>query len=44
MTTVVLLGASGSGKTTIAEAFASRGDARVDVLHFDRIGVRRCTG
>ena len=37
---MILLGASGSGKTTIAEAFASRGDAKVDVLHFDRIGVR----
>ena len=39
MTILILLSASESGKTTIAEAIASRGDAKVDVLHFDRIGV-----
>ena len=40
MTIVVLLGASGSGKTTIAEAIACATIAEgLDVFHFDRIGV-----
>jgi hypothetical protein len=38
MTTLVLPGASGSGKT-IAQAFASRSLPKVHVLHFDHIGV-----
>src|SRR5271163_2602488 len=36
---VVLTGASGSGKTSIAKAIASRYREHVDVYHFDRIGV-----
>jgi shikimate kinase len=36
---VVLTGASGSGKTAIAEAIASRYAKHVDVYHFDRVGV-----
>jgi hypothetical protein len=36
---VVLTGASGSGKTAIAEAIASRYAGHVDVYHFDRVGV-----
>ena len=39
MRLVVLIGASGSGKTTIACAIAQRHAGDVDVLHFDRIGV-----
>ena len=36
---VVLIGASGSGKTTIARAIAQRYADDVEVFHFDRIGV-----
>jgi len=36
---VVLTGASGSGKTAIAEGIACRYAGHVDVYHFDRIGV-----
>jgi ABC-type glutathione transport system ATPase component len=36
---VVLIGASGSGKTTIARAIEGRFAASVDVFFFDRIGV-----
>lgn len=36
---VVLIGASGSGKTTIARAIAQRHADDVEVFHFDRIGV-----
>ena len=36
---IVLIGASGSGKTTIAGAIAQRYAGEVDVFHFDRIGV-----
>ena len=36
---VVLIGASGSGKTTIARAIEDRFAASVDVFFFDRIGV-----
>lgn len=36
---VVLIGASGSGKTTIARAIAERHAGDVEVFHFDRIGV-----
>jgi gluconate kinase len=36
---VVLTGASGSGKTAIAEAVASRYAEHVDVYHFERVGV-----
>ena len=39
MTLVVLIGASGSGKTTIAEAIAAQRPQDFDVFHFDRIGV-----
>jgi adenylate kinase family enzyme len=39
MQLVVLIGASGSGKTAIAEAVAQRYADEVDVFHFDRIGV-----
>lgn len=39
MAVVILIGASGSGKTTIANAIRSRRDARFDVFHFDKIGV-----
>ena len=36
---VVLIGASGSGKTTIARAIAERHAGDVEVFHFDQIGV-----
>jgi energy-coupling factor transporter ATP-binding protein EcfA2 len=36
---VVLIGASGSGKTTIARAIAQRYADDVEVFHFDRMGV-----
>jgi shikimate kinase len=36
---IILTGASGSGKTAIAEAIASRYSENVDVYHFDRVGV-----
>jgi dephospho-CoA kinase len=36
---IILTGASGSGKTAIAEAIASRYGENVDVYHFDRVGV-----
>jgi AAA domain len=36
---IVLTGASGSGKTAIAEAIASRYGEHVDVYHFDRMGI-----
>ncbi len=36
---VVLIGAAGSGKTTIARAIAQRYPDAVQVFHFDRIGV-----
>ncbi|HEY4211586.1 MAG TPA: AAA family ATPase [Steroidobacteraceae bacterium] len=36
---VVLIGASGSGKTTIASALEQRYGDEVEVFHFDRIGV-----
>jgi len=36
---VVLIGASGSGKTTIARTIEQRHAAEVDVFYFDRIGV-----
>jgi shikimate kinase len=36
---VVLIGASGSGKTTIARAIEQRYARHVDVFYFDRIGV-----
>src|SRR3569832_621337 len=39
VTLVVLIGASGSGKTTIARAVASRCGAAAAVFHFDSIGV-----
>jgi hypothetical protein len=39
MTIVVLIGASGSGKTTIADAIAAQRRQNVDVFYFDRIGV-----
>jgi AAA domain-containing protein len=39
MTLVVLIGASGSGKTTIADAIAAQHRQDLDVLYFDRIGV-----
>jgi predicted ATPase len=39
MAFVILTGASGSGKTSIAEAVATRHGAGVDVYHFDRIGI-----
>jgi adenylylsulfate kinase-like enzyme len=38
MSLVVLTGASGSGKTTIAKAIGSRYVPNVDVYHFDRNG------
>jgi shikimate kinase len=38
MPLVVLIGASGAGKTTIAQAIVQR-HADVEVFHFDRIGV-----
>ena len=39
MAFVVLIGASGAGKTTIARSIAQRWADDVDVRHFDRIGV-----
>ena len=39
MALVILTGASGSGKTTIADAVAARYGEQVDVYHFDSIGV-----
>src|SRR5262245_12515393 len=39
MPAVILIGASGSGKTTIAQAIGQRFGDDVDVLFFDRIGV-----
>lgn len=36
---IILTGASGSGKTAIAEAIASRYGENVDVYHFDKVGV-----
>ncbi len=39
MAFVILIGASGSGKTTIARAIAARGGAQAKVFHFDSIGV-----
>jgi len=39
MSFVILIGASGSGKTTIARAIAERHAGNVDVFHFDRIGI-----
>lgn len=39
MAFVVLIGASGSGKTTIARAIADRPGAAARVFHFDSIGV-----
>jgi adenylate kinase family enzyme len=39
MAVVVLVGASGSGKTTIARAIAARSDVAAKVFHFDSIGV-----
>jgi dephospho-CoA kinase len=39
MRLVVLTGASGSGKTAIAEAIAAERPGLAEVLHFDRIGV-----
>jgi len=39
MKLVVLIGASGSGKTTIADAIAAQRRQNLDVFYFDRIGV-----
>ncbi|HET6411235.1 MAG TPA: AAA family ATPase [Anaeromyxobacter sp.] len=39
MPLVVLIGASGSGKTTIARAIEERYSEEIEVLYFDRIGV-----
>lgn len=39
MSFVILTGASGSGKTTIATAVEQRHGDEVQVFHFDRIGV-----
>jgi energy-coupling factor transporter ATP-binding protein EcfA2 len=39
MAVVILIGASGSGKTTIAKAIQSRHEDEFDVYHFDQIGV-----
>ena len=39
MPLVILIGASGSGKTTIARAIEHRHADKVEVLHFDRIAV-----
>ncbi|MFA1624623.1 AAA family ATPase [Rhizobium mongolense] len=39
MPLVVLTGASGAGKTTIAEAIEHRHGEKIDVFHKDRIGV-----
>lgn len=40
MRLVILTGASGSGKTAIAEAVRVKWADLIDVLHFDRIGYR----
>ncbi len=39
MRLIVLTGASGSGKTAIAKAIGATQSDRVEVLHFDSIGV-----
>jgi hypothetical protein len=39
MSLLVLVGASGSGKTTIARAIAARPDVAAKVFHFDSVGV-----
>jgi energy-coupling factor transporter ATP-binding protein EcfA2 len=39
VTVVVLIGASGAGKTTIARAVAGRRDVAAKVFHFDSIGI-----
>ena len=39
MPLVILIGASGSGKTTIARAIEQRHANDVEVFYFDRIGV-----
>jgi len=39
MPAAILIGASGSGKTTIAQAIAERSPDNTDVLFFDAIGV-----
>ncbi|PKA45472.1 AAA family ATPase [Rhizobium sullae] len=39
MPVAILIGASGSGKTTIARAVSERFRDNVEVLFFDRIGV-----
>lgn len=39
MPLVILIGASGSGKTTVARAIAERSGGEVDVFHFDGVGV-----
>ena len=39
MPVVILIGASGSGKTTIARAVLAKHPKEIDVLHFDQIGV-----
>jgi len=39
MSLIILIGASGSGKTTIARAVAGRGRPDLDVFYFDNIGV-----
>jgi hypothetical protein len=39
MPLVILIGAAGSGKTTIAEAIEERFTESVDVRYFDRVGV-----
>jgi len=39
MALVILIGASGAGKTTLAKAFAARHPDLADVLFFDSIGV-----
>jgi adenylate kinase family enzyme len=36
---IVLIGASGAGKTTVARAIGQRYAEEVDVFHFDSIGV-----
>jgi RNase adaptor protein for sRNA GlmZ degradation len=39
MKLIILTGASGSGKTTIAEAIEAKSAGQVDVLRFDSVGV-----
>jgi len=39
MAVIILIGASGSGKTTIANAIRSRHSDEFAILHFDQIGV-----